>query len=127
MQCLPLIQVNKHEVQKLIYCSRTVQEINKVRDAGAQLSGDLVGFLPNTNCSLTRMVLYLQVMEELKRLMQYYHQEVGEVPEILGLALSARKNLCIHPEVHTASHLSVSWCLTTVFQAPVHTHQCDEV
>lgn len=54
------------------------------------------------------MVLYLQVMEELKRLMQYYRQEVGEVPEILGLALSARKNLCIHPEVHTASHLSVS-------------------
>lgn len=38
-------------------------------------------------------------MEELKNLMKAYHEEVGHVPELLGLALSARKNLCIHPEV----------------------------
>ena len=38
-------------------------------------------------------------MEELKRLVKYYKQEIGEAPELLGLALSARKNLCIHPEV----------------------------
>lgn len=40
-----------------------------------------------------------QVMEELKVLMKAYKEEVGEAPEILGLALSSRKNLCIHPEV----------------------------
>ena len=57
-------------------------------------------------------------MEELKRLMQYYHQEVGEVPEILGLALSARKNLCIHPEVYTAS---LSSFLATVSLEPEFT------
>ncbi|XP_064403887.1 general transcription and DNA repair factor IIH helicase subunit XPD-like [Halichondria panicea] len=62
------LTVNKTELQKLIYCSRTVQEINKV-------------------------------MEELKRLLAYYKRELGETPELLGLALSARKNLCIHPEV----------------------------
>lgn len=38
-------------------------------------------------------------MEELKKLMVAYRQEVGEVPELLGVALSSRKNLCIHPEV----------------------------
>ncbi|CAI8012743.1 General transcription and DNA repair factor IIH helicase subunit XPD [Geodia barretti] len=60
--------VHKHELQKLIYCSRTVQEINKAVD-------------------------------ELKKLLEVYQKEVGYVPEILALALSARKNLCIHPEV----------------------------
>ena len=40
-----------------------------------------------------------QVLDELKRLVGYYREEVGESAELLGLALSARKNLCIHPEV----------------------------
>ena len=40
-----------------------------------------------------------QVMQELKRLMAHYQREVGQVPQMLALALSARKNLCIHPEV----------------------------
>ena len=44
-----------------------------------------------------------QVMEELKGLMVAYEKELGYVPEMLGLALSARKNLCIHPEVRWAS------------------------
>ena len=39
------------------------------------------------------------MIEELKSLMEAYRKELGHVPEILGLALSARKNLCIHPEV----------------------------
>ncbi len=38
-------------------------------------------------------------MEELKGLMTAYKKEVGVAPEILGVALSARKNLCIHSEV----------------------------
>lgn len=57
-----------HQVQKLIYCSRTVQEINKA-------------------------------MKELKRLVKYYEMELGSIPKILGVALSSRKNLCIHPTV----------------------------
>lgn len=38
-------------------------------------------------------------MEELKVLMKAYKEEVGQAPELLGVALSSRKNLCIHPEV----------------------------
>ncbi|XP_074655950.1 general transcription and DNA repair factor IIH helicase subunit XPD-like isoform X2 [Tubulanus polymorphus] len=56
------------EVCKLIYCSRTVPEIEKV-------------------------------VEELKNLMLYYKKETGHEPNITGLALSSRKNLCIHPQV----------------------------
>ena len=41
----------------------------------------------------------MQVMEELKVLLEYYEKESGEKPAILGVALSSRKNLCIHPEV----------------------------
>ncbi len=38
-------------------------------------------------------------MEELKKLMGAYEEEGCVVPELLGVCLSARKNLCIHPEV----------------------------
>ncbi|KAF4086058.1 hypothetical protein AMELA_G00101740 [Ameiurus melas] len=56
------------EVTKLIYCSRTVPEIEKV-------------------------------VEELRKLMEYYAKEAGKENHFLALALSSRKNLCIHPEV----------------------------
>lgn len=56
------------EVTKLIYCSRTVPEIEKV-------------------------------IEELRKLLSFYEQQEGEKLPFLGLALSSRKNLCIHPEV----------------------------
>ncbi|XP_058793848.1 general transcription and DNA repair factor IIH helicase subunit XPD isoform X1 [Phymastichus coffea] len=56
------------EVTKLIYCSRTVPEIEKV-------------------------------IEELKTLMEYYEKETKELPKIIGLVLSSRKNMCIHPDV----------------------------
>uniref|UniRef100_A0A668W444 General transcription and DNA repair factor IIH helicase subunit XPD n=1 Tax=Oreochromis aureus TaxID=47969 RepID=A0A668W444_OREAU len=56
------------EVTKLIYCSRTVPEIEKV-------------------------------VEELRKLMEFYTKETGESNNFLALALSSRKNLCIHPEV----------------------------
>lgn len=59
-----------HDVQKLIYCSRTVPEIEKV-------------------------------LEELKKLLQYYEQQDGVYPRLTGLVLSSRKNLCIHPEVRS--------------------------
>ncbi|NWI08049.1 ERCC2 helicase, partial [Crypturellus soui] len=56
------------ELSKLIYCSRTVPEIEKV-------------------------------IEELRKLMDFYEKQLGEKVPFLGLALSSRKNLCVHPEV----------------------------
>lgn len=56
------------EVTKLLYCSRTVPEIEKV-------------------------------IEELRKLLEFCEKETGEKKPFLGLALSSRKNLCVHPEV----------------------------
>uniref|UniRef100_A0A3Q4HUZ2 DNA 5'-3' helicase n=1 Tax=Neolamprologus brichardi TaxID=32507 RepID=A0A3Q4HUZ2_NEOBR len=39
------------------------------------------------------------VVEELRKLMEFYTKETGESNNFLALALSSRKNLCIHPEV----------------------------
>uniref|UniRef100_UPI00358E0210 general transcription and DNA repair factor IIH helicase subunit XPD isoform X2 n=1 Tax=Myxine glutinosa TaxID=7769 RepID=UPI00358E0210 len=61
-------KVHPEEVSKLIYCSRTVPEIEKV-------------------------------MMELKKLVLYYNKETNTPSDLLALALSSRKNLCIHPEV----------------------------
>lgn len=61
------------DVTKLIYCSRTVPEIEKV-------------------------------IEELKKLMEYYEKEIKSKPKIVGLVLSSRKNMCIHPEVIKILH-----------------------
>ncbi|CAF4955836.1 unnamed protein product [Pieris macdunnoughi] len=59
---------NPHHVRKLIYCSRTIPEIEKV-------------------------------LEELKNLFKYYEKSQGEKPNLTGVVLSSRKNMCIHPEV----------------------------
>ncbi|KAF5910440.1 hypothetical protein HPG69_018214 [Diceros bicornis minor] len=40
-----------------------------------------------------------QVIEELRKLLNFYEKQEGEKLQFLGLALSSRKNLCIHPEV----------------------------
>ncbi|KAH8393366.1 hypothetical protein KR215_006851, partial [Drosophila sulfurigaster] len=55
-------------IRKLIYCSRTVPEIEKV-------------------------------IAELQNLMVYYERHASVQPEMTGLVLSSRKNMCIHPEV----------------------------
>ncbi|XP_012941013.1 general transcription and DNA repair factor IIH helicase subunit XPD [Aplysia californica] len=62
------MRVNPLDVTKMIYCSRTVPELEKV-------------------------------VEEMRGLIDYYIQETGEVPNFVGLALSSRKNMCVHPEV----------------------------
>ncbi|RMX45958.1 hypothetical protein pdam_00020986 [Pocillopora damicornis] len=62
-----LVHSKPFELSKLIYCSRTVPELEKV-------------------------------LEELKVLLEYYEKETGRKPKLLGLGLSSRKNLCIHPE-----------------------------
>jgi len=35
----------------------------------------------------------------MKTLLAAYQKELGETPQLLAVALSARKNMCIHPEV----------------------------
>jgi len=62
------LHTNPTQLTKLVYCSRTIPEIEKV-------------------------------LEELRKLLAYYKSEVKEPVNFVGLALSARKNLCIHPEV----------------------------
>lgn len=62
------LSTHPHHLTKLIYCSRTVPEIEKV-------------------------------LEELKKLLNYYEKEDGTRPKITSLALSSRKNLCIHSEI----------------------------
>uniref|UniRef100_A0A2K5PP73 General transcription and DNA repair factor IIH helicase subunit XPD n=1 Tax=Cebus imitator TaxID=2715852 RepID=A0A2K5PP73_CEBIM len=66
------------EVTKLIYCSRTVPEIEKV-------------------------------IEELRKLLNFYEKQEGEKLPFLGLALSSRKNLCIHPEILHANVVVYSY------------------
>src|ERR1700733_1156548 len=56
------------EHRKLIYCSRTMSEIEKPLD-------------------------------ELKALMKYRADQLGEAEEFRGLGLTSRKNLCLHPSV----------------------------
>ncbi len=40
-----------------------------------------------------------KVLEELRNLLRFVERETGEETRLVGLALSSRKNLCIHPEV----------------------------
>ncbi|KJE90279.1 hypothetical protein CAOG_08527 [Capsaspora owczarzaki ATCC 30864] len=61
-------QMVNPQMGKLIYCSRTVPEIEKVLD-------------------------------EMTKLVAYIESETGQRLKFLGLGLSARKNMCIHPEV----------------------------
>jgi len=56
------------EHRKLIYCSRTMSEIEKA-------------------------------LAELKNLMEYRSDQLGEVEDFRGLGLTSRKNLCLHPSV----------------------------
>ncbi|KAJ3256386.1 DNA-dependent ATPase of the nucleotide excision repair factor 4 complex [Boothiomyces macroporosus] len=60
-------QMHYPEKRKLIYCSRTVPEIEKA-------------------------------LEELKRLISY-RESMGKKEQFLGIGLTSRKNLCVHPEV----------------------------
>ncbi|KYQ93313.1 transcription factor IIH component [Tieghemostelium lacteum] len=59
----------KHPTAKLIYCSRTVPEIE-------------------------------QATEEARRVIQYRNSELGDqAPKTLVMAMSSRRNLCVHPRV----------------------------
>ncbi|RKP03358.1 hypothetical protein CXG81DRAFT_24013 [Caulochytrium protostelioides] len=65
-------QLHYPERRKLIYCSRTVPEIEKA-------------------------------LAELKRLMDYRHAQGAKEP-FLGLGLTSRRNLCVHPDVSREKH-----------------------
>eukprot|EP00833_Pecoramyces_ruminatium_P014853 jgi/Orpsp1_1/1188885/evm.model.d7180000067948.1 len=60
-------QMHYPEHRKLVYCSRTIPELEKT-------------------------------LQELKRLMEY-RESCGLNEQFLGLGLTSRKNLCIHPEI----------------------------
>lgn len=60
-------QMHYPEHRKIIYCSRTMSEIEKA-------------------------------LAELHNLMKFREQELGYKEDFLGLGLTARKNLCLHPE-----------------------------
>ncbi|KNC48555.1 TFIIH basal transcription factor complex helicase subunit [Thecamonas trahens ATCC 50062] len=68
-------QLAHPEVGKLIYCSRTVPEIEKA-------------------------------LEELRNLVAYTEEDRGLAPNstILGIGLSSRRNLCIHPALENESN-----------------------
>ena len=65
-------QLAHPEVGKLVYCTRTVPEMEKVL------------------AELKELVEYRD---------KYFHQPGLEAPKILALGLSSRKNLCVHPRV----------------------------
>ncbi|CAG7833873.1 unnamed protein product [Allacma fusca] len=62
------LNVYPHHISKLVYCSRTLPEMEKV-------------------------------LAELANLMEYYEKQEGQRQKLVGLILSSRKNLCIHPTV----------------------------
>lgn len=69
-------QLAHPEVGKLVYCTRTVPEMEKVL------------------AELKELVEYRD---------KYFHQPGLEPPKILALGLSSRKNLCVHPRVQGKS------------------------
>uniref|UniRef100_A0A915LAG4 DNA 5'-3' helicase n=1 Tax=Romanomermis culicivorax TaxID=13658 RepID=A0A915LAG4_ROMCU len=85
---------NPNVIEKLVYCSRTIPEIQKVGLA------EFMNIRSRTSLFMALIidVLSIQAMEELRHLMKQYMSQ-DETFDILAVALSARKNLCIHPEV----------------------------
>ena len=69
-----------------------------------------------------------KVLEELKVLLEYYEKESGEKPKIVGVGLSSRKNLCIHPEVgkYTTTSIKVdnSGVASPISEGDVFIYSC---
>ena len=84
-------QLAHPECGKLVYCTRTVPEMEKAR--------------PLRCCGSARRspnpclwLLWAQVLAELRVLQAYREPLVGRSSQILALGLSSRKNMCIHPK-----------------------------
>jgi DNA excision repair protein ERCC-2 len=126
-------QLAHPEVGKLVYCTRTVPEMEKVGNlepaSCSQASGGcrllsitaavMVARHPHCACVLTchPPLDPAQVLAELRDLVAYRARYFGPAgagataaqgPQILALGLSSRKNLCINPQASGAGwHLVV--------------------
>lgn len=84
-------------------------------------------------CSRTVPEL-LKVVQELKDLVKHYEEETGEPAGVLGLALSSRKNLCVHPQVRGRCRASrviesslqsvIAWSMTPCLSMHNQTDSC---
>ena len=63
-------------------------------------------------------------MEEMKTLLTAYQKELGEPPQLLAVALSARKNMCIHPEVGVAKRVWQGVYLASICCCCYHCEAC---
>lgn len=79
----------------------------------------IVAYMLEHPLQVTKLIYYSRtvpeiekVIEELKKLIEYYEKETKVLPKIIGLVLSSRKNMCIHPEVKSFS----STCFLNVFR-----------
>lgn len=78
-----------------------------------------------------------KALVELQKLMEYREQELGIKERFLGLGLTSRKNLCIHPEASKATHgsnvdsncrnLTASWVRERAKKTDIETCQFFEV
>ncbi|KAI1295878.1 General transcription and DNA repair factor IIH helicase subunit XPD [Halotydeus destructor] len=92
-----------HSLNKLVYCSRTIPEIEKV-------------------------------IEELRKLNKYIDEETSsslEKNNFVGLVLSSRKNLCVHPEVSAEKDGRIAdgrcFSLTASYKRELHRSDPDSV
>lgn len=79
-------QQHHPEKRKLVYCSRTVPEIEKAL------------------IELKRLMAYRATQLRLRAELAGQSAPTGE-EDFLGIGLTSRKNLCIHPEVRQSGHL----------------------
>ena len=80
------------EAGKLIYCTRTVPEMTKVKPRRTCAKG---GSVEAVLTALLWLVVHgCQAMEELKRVMAYRNEVLqGKAADILAVCLSSRRNL----------------------------------
>jgi len=86
-------QLAHPECGKLVYCTRTVPEMEKARSRRCHASARR-----SPNPCLRCLLLWPQVLAELRVLQAYREPLVGRSSQILALGLSSRKNMCIHPK-----------------------------
>ena len=99
-------QLAHPECGKLVYCTRTVPEMEKARRRGsggaAAARQHTRTLCPNPGrrgtCPPAPLPPALQVLQELRVLQAYREPLVGKSSQILALGLSSRKNMCIHPK-----------------------------
>ena len=89
--------VHKAEIITAYPASRVALSRKEWSDSASTV---IIGLMSHETQKQVKQVFYVQVLEELKVLLEYYEKETGQKPKLLGLGLSSRKNLCIHPEVY---------------------------